>query len=153
MRSEIFWLNAIFASVGGFAGWFLGEPDSFLYALISFIVVDFITVFLCGLHDKKLSSRIGSKIIYGKVMIFLLVGIANLIDRNMFGENGAIRTAVIFFYLANEGVSILENAVYLGLPIPEKLKNVMLGLQSDKLDEYDRYASDEEDEFPDDYKH
>lgn len=151
MRSEIFWLNAIFAAIGGFAGWFLGEADSFFYALIAFIVVDFITMFLCGLHDRKLSSRIGSKIIYSKVIIFLLVGIANLIDRNMFGENGAIRAAVIFFYLANEGISILENAVYLGLPIPSKLKNVILGLQTDKMDDYKHKAFDEEDDYPDDY--
>lgn len=63
--------------------------------------------------------------IFRKVLIFLLVGIANIIDVQVIGTGAVLRTAVIFFYISNEGVSLLENAGHLGLPIPEKIKTVL----------------------------
>ncbi len=80
---------------------------------------------LCAVYDKKLSSEVGFKGIAKKVLIFVLVGIGNIIDVSILKEGSAIRTAVIFFYLSNEGISILENSAHLGLPIPKALKNVL----------------------------
>ena len=93
-----------------------------LYALIVFVVADYITGVLCAINDKKLSSEVGFKGIAKKVLIFVLVGIGNIIDVSILKEGSAIRTAVIFFYLSNEGISILENSAHLGLPIPKALK-------------------------------
>lgn len=118
-------IQVIFASLGGFLGWFLGGFDGFLYALIAFVVVDYITGVMCAVVDKKLDSKVGFKGIFRKVLIFSLVGIANIIDIHVLGEAGVLRTAVIFFYISNEGVSLLENSAHLGLPIPAKLKNVL----------------------------
>ena len=95
------------------------------YALIAFVVVDYITGIMCAIADKNLSSAVGFKGICRKVLIFVLVGIGNLVDVYVLGQGGVLRTAVIFFYLSNEGVSFLENAGHLGLPIPEKLKDVL----------------------------
>ena len=104
---------------------FLGGVDGFLYALIAFTVIDYITGVMCAITDKNLSSSIGFKGICRKVLIFTLVGIGNIVDVYVLGQGGVLRTAVIFFYLSNEGVSILENSAHLGLPIPEKLKEVL----------------------------
>ena len=114
-----------FTAFGGFLGWFLGGVDGFLYALIAFTVIDYITGVMCAITDKNLSSSIGFKGICRKVLIFTLVGIGNIVDVYVLGQGGVLRTAVIFFYLSNEGVSILENSAHLGLPIPEKLKEVL----------------------------
>ena len=122
-----FWnaIQFIFAALGGWLGWFLGGCDGLLFALIAFVVVDYITGVMCAVVDKKLSSEVGFKGIFKKILIFLLVGIANLLDVNIIGNGSVLRTAAIFFYLSNEGVSLLENATHLGLPVPEKLKSVL----------------------------
>ena len=131
-----FWysIQAVFMAIGGWLGWFLGGWDGFLYALLAFVVLDYLTGVLCAIADKKLSSEVGFKGISRKVLIFALVGVGNIIDSQVLGDSGAVRTAVIFFYLSNEGVSILENAGHLGLPIPEKLKAVLEQLH-DRNDE------------------
>ena len=122
-----FWntIQVIFTGVGGWLGWFLGGCDGLLYALVLFVVVDYITGVMCAAADHKLSSEVGFKGICRKVLIFLLVGIGHVLDAHIIGTGSALRTAVIFFYLSNEGVSLLENAGHLGLPIPEKLKIVL----------------------------
>ena len=119
------WIQLAFAAIGGWLGWFLGGADGFLYALIAFVVIDYITGVMCAIVDKKLSSEVGFKGIFKKVLIFILVGVDNIIDVQVLGQAGVLRTAVIFFYLSNEGVSLLENAGHLGLPIPAKLKAVL----------------------------
>jgi toxin secretion/phage lysis holin len=124
-------LQLIFAALGGYIGWFLGGFDGFLYALIAFVVIDYITGVMVAVLEKKLSSDIGFKGIFRKVLIFMLVGIGHIIDCYIIEKGGAIRTAVIFFYLSNEGLSILENAALMGLPIPEKLKGILLELKED----------------------
>ena len=122
-----FWnvVQLAFAAIGGWLGWFLGGADGFLYALIAFVVIDYITGVMCAIVDHKLSSEVGFKGICKKVLIFMMVGIGNIIDVQVLGQAGVLRTAVIFFYLSNEGVSMLENAGHLGLPIPAKLKEVL----------------------------
>ena len=119
------WIQIVFAAIGGGIGWFLGGADGFLYALIAFVVIDYITGVMCAIVDKKLSSEVGFKGIFKKVLIFILVGVGNIIDVQVLGQAGVLRTAVIFFYLSNEGVSLLENDGHLGLPIPAKLKAVL----------------------------
>ena len=115
----------IFAAVGGWLGWFLGGCDGLLYALIAFVVVDYITGVMCAILDKWLSSRVGFKGICKKVLIFALVGMGHTLDTHIIGTGSVLRTAVIFFYISNEGVSLLENATYLGLPVPQKLKLIL----------------------------
>ena len=122
-----FWttIQVIFTGVGGWLGYFLGGCDGLLYALVLFVVVDYITGVMCAAADHKLSSEVGFRGICRKVLIFLLVGIGHVLDAQIIGTGSVLRTAVIFFYLSNEGVSLLENAGHLGLPIPEKLKVVL----------------------------
>ncbi len=134
-----FWntVQMVFAAVGGWLGYFLGGCDGLLYALIAFVVIDYITGVMCAVADKKLSSEVGFKGICRKMLIFLLVGIASVLDVQVIGNGSVLRTAVIFFYIANEGLSLTENAAHLGLPIPEKLKEVLEQLhdRTEKEDE------------------
>ena len=118
-------VQLIFAAVGGWLGWFLGGCDGLLYALIAFVVIDYITGVMCAILDKRLSSHVGFKGICKKVLIFALVGMAHTLDTHIIGTGSVLRTAVIFFYISNEGVSLLENATYLGLPVPKKLKQIL----------------------------
>ena len=122
-----FWntIQLVFTAVGGWLGWFLGGCDGLLYALIAFVTIDYITGVMCAVADHTLSSEVGFKGIARKVLIFLLVGIGHILDTQVIGSGSVLRTAVIFFYISNEGVSLVENAALLGLPIPEKLKDVL----------------------------
>ena len=122
-----FWntIQVIFAAIGGWLGYFLGGCDGLLVALVVFAAVDYITGVMCAVADKKLSSEVGFKGICRKVLIFILVGIANIVDVQVVGTGSVLRTAVVFFYLSNEGVSLLENAAHLGLPVPEKMKEIL----------------------------
>ena len=125
-----FWntVQCVFTAVGGWLGYFLGGCDGLLIALVVFTVVDYITGVMCAINDQKLSSEVGFRGICRKVLIFILVGIANILDVEVIGTGSVLRTAIIFFYLSNEGVSMLENAAHLGLPIPKKLKDVLAQL-------------------------
>ena len=135
-----FWntIQLIFTAVGGWLGYFLGGCDGLLYALIAFVVIDYITGVMCAIIDRKLSSAVGFKGIFRKVLIFLLVGIANIIDVQVIGTGAVLRTAVIFFYISNEGVSLMENAAHLGLPVPEKIKAVLEQLHDRAEDKEDK---------------
>ena len=134
-----FWntIQLIFTAIGGWLGYFLGGCDGLLYALIAFVVIDYITGVMCAINDKTLSSEVGFRGICRKVLIFLLVGIANILDVQVIGTGSVLRPAVIFFYISNEGVSLLENAAHLGLPVPEKIKIVLEQL-------HDRSESEDE---------
>ena len=123
-------IQAAFTAFGGVIGWFLGGFDGFLYALIAFVVIDYVSGIMVAINNKTLSSRVGFVGICKKVLIFLLVGVGNILDVYILGDAGVLRSAVIFFYLSNEGVSILENSSHLGLPIPEKLKSVLSQLHN-----------------------
>ena len=122
-----FWntIQLVFAAVGGWLGYFLGGCDGLLIALVIFVTCDYLTGIMCAIADKKLSSEVGFKGICRKVLIFLLVGIDNVLDVQVIGTGSVLRTAVIFFYISNEGVSLLENAAHLGLPVPEKIKIIL----------------------------
>ena len=114
-----------FATIGGFIGWFWGGCDGLIYALITFVVIDYITGVMCAIVSKNLSSEIGFKGLFRKVLIFMLVGIANVIDMQIIGAGSTLKIAVEFFFISNEGVSILENSAFLGVPIPDELKKVL----------------------------
>jgi toxin secretion/phage lysis holin len=131
------WIQVVFATVGGWLGYVLGGLDGFLYALLAFVVIDYITGLMCAVLDKKLSSEVGFRGIFKKVLIFSLVAVGHIVDQNVIGDGSVIRTAVIFFYLSNEGISILENTVHIGLPVPQKLKDVLEQLHNrgDKEDD------------------
>ena len=122
-----FWtiIQSLFFAVGAWLGYFLGGCDGLLYALVIFVAVDYVTGVMCAVADKKLSSAVGFRGICRKVLIFLLVGLAHILDTQILHETGILRTAVIFFFLSNDGLSILENAAHIGLPIPQALKDVL----------------------------
>lgn len=128
------------AVIGGWIGYFLGGCDGLVYALTAFVVADYITGVMCAVTDKHLSSEIGFKGICKKVLIFILVGMANILDTQIIGNGCIVRSAVIFFYISNEEISILENAGHLGLPIPEKLKAIL-----EQLNEKAESDGDEDD--------
>ncbi len=113
------------AAVGGWLGYFLGGRDGMLIALVVFMALDYITGLMCAVMDKKLSSAVGFRGICKKVLILMLVGVANILDIHVVGNGSALRGAVIAFYLSNEGLSLLENAAYIGLPIPDKLREIL----------------------------
>lgn len=133
-----FWntIQLIFTGIGGWLGYFLGGWDGLLYALIAFVAIDYVTGVMCAISNHTLSSEVGFKGICRKVLIFLLIGIGSILDAHVIGSGSVLRTAVFFFYISNEGVSILENAARLGLPVPEKIKVVLEQL-------HDRSAKEE----------
>lgn len=134
MNVKVLWSNLQvgFAAIGGWLGWVLGGYDGFLYTLIAFVVIDYITGFMAAIVEQKLSSEIGFKGIFKKVLIFTMVAIGHILDSRVIGDGSVLRTAVIFFYMSNEGISIIENTSRVGLPIPEKLKDILVQLNGDK---------------------
>lgn len=135
MKDFVNLVQCAFAVIGGYFGWFVGGMDGILYALIVFVVVDYLTGLMAAVLEKKLSSGIGFRGIFKKVVIFCLVAVGHIIDTYVIQTGSVLRMAVIFFYLSNEGISVLENAGRIGLPIPEKLKCVLEQLKEEKSDE------------------
>lgn len=131
MKTSWLAVQSVISALGGCIGYFLGGWDGFLYALVAFVVIDYLTGLMVAVLERKLSSEVGFRGIFTKVLIFALVGIANVIDAELIKTGSAIRTAVIFFYLSNEGISIFENAGKIGLPIPEKLRVILAQLNKE----------------------
>ena len=137
MKNIINTIQLLFTALGGYLGWFLGGIDGFMYALIAFVVIDYLTGIMVAIIEKKLSSEVGFRGIFKKVLVFALVAIGHMIDTYIIQNGSAIRTAVIFFYLSNEGISILENSAKIGLPIPKKLKDVLKQINKDEEEKAD----------------
>ena len=131
-RIDLIWTKVQIAvsAIGGWLGYFLGGVDGLMIALIVFMVLDYLTGLMCAVLDKKLSSAVGFRGIFKKALILIMVGIANVVDVHVVGTGSALRGAVICFYLSNEGLSLLENAAYIGLPVPERLKEVLAQLHN-----------------------
>ena len=127
-----FWnvIQTIFAGIGGWLGYFIGGWDGLIYALLVFVVMDYATGVMCAANDHTLDSAVGFKGICKKVLIFMLVGVGHVLDTFILGEAAVLRSAIIFFFLANEGLSITENAAHLGLPIPDALNEVLQNLHN-----------------------
>ena len=119
------WLQIAITAIGGWLGYFVGGLDGLLIALLIFVALDYLTGVLCAIADKTLSSAVGYRGICRKALILILVGVGHILDTHVAGTGAAIRTAVICFYLSNEGLSLLENAARLGLPVPERLKEAL----------------------------
>lgn len=124
---DLVWLKIqiAIAAIGSEIGFLVGELDGLLITLLVFMVLDYISGVMCAIEDRKLSSSVGFKGICRKVSILMLVGVGHVLDTHVIGSGSALRTAVICFYLSNEGVSLLENTSHLGLPVPRKLKTVL----------------------------
>jgi len=137
------WVLVVFAALGGWLGYFLGGLDSLLYVLIAFTVIDYLTGLSCAIAEKKLSSEVGFRGICKKILIFAIVALGHMLDAHIVGtigvtgDSSAIRTACIFFYLANESVSLLENTTRLGLPVPDRLRAVLAQLHGKESKKYD----------------
>ena len=127
---DIIWakIQAAITALGGFLGYFLGGVDGLMTALIIFMALDYLTGVMVGIANKRLSSAVGFRGLFKKVCLIMLVGVANVVDTQVIGSGSALRGAVICFYLSNEGLSLLENAARVGLPIPEKLKDILAQL-------------------------
>lgn len=132
MKSAIYSIQVFFTAFGGWLGWVLGGWDGFLYALVTFVVIDYLTGIMVAVLERRLSSEVGARGIFKKVLIFALVAVGHIIDTQVISNGSAVRTAVIFFYLSNEGISIIENTAKIGLPIPEKLKLVLEQLNKEE---------------------
>lgn len=131
MKELVNTIQMIWAVLGGYIGYFLGGWDGFLYALVAFVVIDYITGLMVAVLEKRLSSEVGFRGIFKKVVLLSLVAVGHIVDSRLLQNQGVIRTAVIFFYLSNEGISILENTAKIGLPVPEKLKEVLSQLNKE----------------------
>ena len=119
------YIQTLIAMIGGELGYFLGGFDGLFAVLAMMIVVDYITGVMVAIKEKRVSSKIGFTGICRKILILLFVGIANMLDMHVVGSGSMLRTATIFFYVSNEGISILENATNLGLPVPIKIKEIL----------------------------
>ena len=141
---DVIWMKIQMAItvIGGWLGYFFGELDGLMIALIIFMMLDYITGLMCAVADKKLSSTVGFKGICKKVLILMLVGVANVMDVHVMGTGSALRGAVIAFYLSNEGLSLLENAAHIGLPFPDRIKNVLAQLH-DREDKFNNGKNDD----------
>ena len=119
------YIQTLLAMIGGALGYFLGGFDGLFAVLAMMIVVDYITGVMVAIKEKRVSSKIGFAGICRKILILLFVGIANMLDMYIVGSGSMLRTATIFFYVSNEGISILENATNLGLTVPGKIKEIL----------------------------
>ena len=123
-------IQAAITALGGWLGYFIGGMDGLMIALVVFMLLDYITGIMCAIIDHELSSEVGFRGIFKKMLIVILVGVANIVDINVIGTGSALRGAVICFYLSNEGLSLLENAAHIGLPSPERLKEILAQLHN-----------------------
>lgn len=130
-------IKIIIGGIGGALSWYLGDFNGLLYALIAFIIVDYITGIIVAFIQKQLSSKIGLKGLFKKITILFIIGIANLFDVYVIKSAPILRTTIAFYYMANEGLSILENSAILGLPIPKKLKEALKQLKKKGEEKYD----------------
>lgn len=124
-------IRVLFAWLGTFFSEYMGGFDSLIYVLIIFMIVDYLTGVIGGVASGKLSSNIGFIGIYRKIMMLCLVGMANVLDQHILQTESILRTTVIFFYLSNEGISILENTAILGVPVPNKLHEILKRLKDE----------------------
>lgn len=124
-------VRAISAVVGGALGFLFGGMSGLFYALLTMMVIDYISGVLIAIINKKLSSEVGFKGLVKKIFMLMLVAVGHIIDAHVIGSGAAVMTAVQLFFVANEGISILENAARLGVPIPKKLKDILIQLKND----------------------
>lgn len=113
------------AAVGGVVGFLYGQLNGLFWAVIALMAIDYITGVIVAVLDKKLSSEVGFRGLVKKLFILVLIAVGHILDAYVIGQGAAFMTAVMLFFAANEGISIMENAANLGLPIPKKLRDVL----------------------------
>lgn len=117
--------DMVAATIGVALGFLFGEVTGLFWALIAFMALDYVTGIINAIVSKKLSSAVGFKGLAKKFVILIFVAVGHIIDTYILGGTPAIMSAVMLFYLANEGISIIENAAKLGLPVPKKLVEIL----------------------------
>ena len=128
-------VKSISGAIGAVVGFLYGEVNGLFIAIIALMVLDYITGILCAVISKTLSSEVGFRGLVKKFVILIVIAVGHLVDAYIIGTGSAVMSAVMLFFAANEGISILENAAILGLPIPQKLKDVLEQLKDkDKED-------------------
>lgn len=118
-------IDSVAAAIGAALGFLFGEVNGLFWALIAFMALDYITGVIVAVIEKRLSSEVGFKGLAKKFLILVFVAVGHIADTYILGGTPAAMSAVMLFYIANEGISIIENAAALGLPVPEKLKDIM----------------------------
>ncbi len=118
-------IDSVAGTIGAVLGFMYGEVTGLFWALVAFMVLDYISGILAAISVRKLSSKVGFKGIAKKLLILVFVSVGHITDTYVLGGVPVAMTAVILFYIANEGISIVENATELGLPVPQKIKNVL----------------------------
>lgn len=121
---------ATVAGLGTFLSFVFGDWDVALQCLIIAIAIDYISGIIKAFINKELSSKIGVKGLLKKVGVLLIVALATLIDK-ITGETGMVRTLVIYYFVANEGLSVIENLGEAGLPIPDVIKKALKSLKNE----------------------
>ncbi|MEE7583201.1 MAG: phage holin family protein [Oscillospiraceae bacterium] len=124
-------LKSISTIVLTIIGYLFGEIDGLMYALLTVIIIDYITGTICAIVNKKLCSKIGFRGILKKISILIIVSVSQIIDVSILSDSGILRSSVIAFYIINESISILENSSNIGIPLPKKLKSVLSQLKDD----------------------
>ena len=128
MRAIWIAIQSGLATIGSAAATFLGGWDGIVFALIIFVAVDYLTGVIRAAYEKKLASRICWRGAVKKAMTFVIVGVGHTIDAHIIGGGTFVRDAVILFFIGSEGISLLENAAVIGLPLPPKLKAILAQL-------------------------
>ncbi len=118
-------IDSIAGAVGAVLGFMYGEVTGLFWALIAFMALDYITGVIVAIIEKRLSSEVGFRGLAKKFLILVFVAVGHIADTYILGGTPAAMSAVMLFYIANEGISIIENAAALGLPVPKKLTNIM----------------------------
>lgn len=123
-------IKKIIAAVCAVMGFVFGNMDGLMIALVALIVLDYISGVIAAAAEKKLSSEVGAKGIAKKIFMLLIVAVANIVDINVIGEGHVLKSVTMVFYIANECISLLENAGRLGVPVPKKLLDVLEQLRN-----------------------
>lgn len=118
-------IDSIAGAVGAVLGFMYGEVTGLFWALIAFMALDYITGVIVAVIEKRLSSEVGFRGLAKKFLILVFVAVGHIADTYILGGTPAAMSAVMLFYMANEGISIIENAAALGLPVPKKLTSIM----------------------------
>lgn len=141
MNDVFIWLKAAAATLGGVIGWYIGDISGLLIALLVLISLDYVSGVMVAIKNRRLSSAVGFVGICRKVLMLALVGVGNILDIHVVGSGSVLRSLVICYYLANEGISLIENASALGLPVPAKLQDFFVQLK-DKAENHDTEKED-----------
>ena len=125
--------KSFIAALCALCGFLFGDRDGLMIALLGLIVMDYISGVLAAVVEKRLSSEVGANGIAKKIFMLLIVAVANIVDINVIGEGHVLKGVTVMFYIANECISLIENAGRLGVPVPKKLLDVLEQLKKEDI--------------------